>query len=192
VKPPIASDNAAQDDGLKHCVMHNLSAYHSLILREEKPVKLNVDLSALHSAVAKMTLVQITALRTTTTHATQQRYHIVHSMEPEMSECGVSSALWSTPLMPAVYCLFLAEENEGFHLSTQDIVALLVRFYDFKRVPLDDTAIEIDLYRVRDEHCALVADILQQPHCHKEGLNRAIRDCKPIGFASFEDVIARQ
>jgi len=155
-------------------------------------VKLDVDLSALHSAVARMTLPQITALRTTTTHATQQRYHIVHSMEPEMSECGVSSALWSSPLIPALYCLFLAEESEGFHLSTQDIEALLVRFYDFKRVPLDDTAIEIELYRARDEHCALAADILQQPLLHKEGLIPAIRDCKPIGFESFEDLIARQ
>ncbi|PSU44516.1 hypothetical protein C9J12_26975 [Photobacterium frigidiphilum] len=156
-------------------------------------MKLDVDLSALHSAVARMTLPQITASRTTTvTHSMLKRYHIVHSMEPDSSECAISSALWSSPLIPAVYCLFLAEESEGFHLSTQDIVTLLVRFYGFKRVPLDDTAIEIELYRARDEHCALAADILQQPLLHKEGLSRAIRDCKPIGFESFEDLIARQ
>jgi len=156
-------------------------------------VKLDVDLSALHSAVARMTLGQITASRTTTTtQVPQPRYHIVHSMDPDMPEWGVGSALWSSPLIPALYCLFLGEENHGFHLSTQDIVALLVRFYGFKRVPLDDTAIEIDLYTARDEHCAVAADILQQPHLYKEGLNRAIRDCKTIGFASFEDVITPQ
>lgn len=148
-------------------------------------MKLNVDLSALHRAVANMTLAQITTSRTTTTSPSQQHYHLVHSMEPDLPECGIRSARWPSPLMPALYCLFLGEENHGFHLSTQDIVALLVRFYGFKRVPLDDTAIEIDLYRARDEHCAVAANILQQPRLKQEGLLQAIKDCKPNEFEPF-------
>ena len=152
-------------------------------------MKLDVDLSALHSAVARMTLPQITASRTTTTsHPQATRYHLVHIMEPETSNIAVSTASsrWSSPLIPALYCVFLAEENERIHLSTQDIVALLVRFYGFKRVPLNDTAIEIELYTARDEHCAVAADILQQPLLKKEGLLQAIRDCSPMGFTSFD------
>lgn len=110
-------------------------------------------------------------------------------MEVEGCNYAVTSSKWSSPLIPALYCLFLAEEREKYHLSTQEILFLLVNFYGFRCVPITNKSVEIDLYLARDEHCHLASDILNKPLLNKKGVLKAIGDFKPIGFKSFEQKI---
>lgn len=158
-------------------------------------MKLNVDLSALHRVAAKMVGDDAKELRMTmVTSQNEARYHLVHAMEPEASGVAIcaTSSKWSSPLIPSLYCLFLAETQEGCHLTTDAIVTLLVRFYGFKRVPLDEKAIEIDMYTAREEHCCVAEDILQRPLLHRDGLLDAIRVFGPVGFDCFEQLIDRE
>ncbi|PSU45777.1 hypothetical protein C9J12_21295 [Photobacterium frigidiphilum] len=156
-------------------------------------MKLDVDFSALHRVVAKMTDGKERQMNTVT-RQNEASYHLVHAMEPVASSiaiCGTSPT-WPSPLRPALFCLFFAEKQEGRYLSTDTIISLLVRFYGFKRVPLDEKAIEMNVYTAREEHCCVVDDILQQPLLQRDGLLQAIRAFGPVGFDCFEQLIERE
>ncbi|GIU42959.1 hypothetical protein TUM4438_10760 [Shewanella sairae] len=94
-----------------------------------------------------------------------------------------------SPEQAALYCLLFAETHFSLPLSMHELTELLIRFYDYEPVVLDEyeacldkslnvsdgkRLIEVDMYQAREEGCAHLQALLNTPFLYRESLYSAV------------------